>query len=367
MRAKLTTVSALTLISCIALAGCSATTTGPEASSTAVAAPPTTTTGPNGEAATPASEIELTDDEQAQIKAGDYTAALLWPTSGDFIDAVNRGATDEFNDLGVTIVTTTDAQFDPAKQQNDIATAVSQKPSVVLSLPVDPTSAAVAYQPLLDAGSKIVFMSNVPVGWAQGDQYVSIATDDLTQMGSLAADAMADAIGGSGKIGYIYYDATFYVTNQRDQTFKSTIESKYPNITIAAEAGLTDPSTAEDVANAMLLRNPDLDGIYVTWSGPAEGVLSALRTAGNTTTKLVTLDLSEPIALDLVQGGNVAGIVADEAYTLGRTLAKLAAYGLLKKEAPPFVVVPAVLVSADNIEDAWMTSLHVEAPAELRK
>jgi hypothetical protein len=42
-------------------------------------------------------------------------------------------------------------------------------------------------------------------------------------------------------------------------------------------------------------------------------VLAALRAAGNTHTRIVTLDLSEPIALDMVQGGNVAAIVADQA------------------------------------------------------
>ncbi|MFC6356268.1 substrate-binding domain-containing protein [Luethyella okanaganae] len=365
MRSQSIALSALIAVSCLALTACTPTATDKPAGGGS--SPSITTRGPNGEEATPSSDITLSDSEKERLRAGSYTAALLWPASGDFIDAVNRGATDEFGDLGVKVVATTDAQFDPAKQQNDIATATALRPSAVLSLPVDPSSGAVAYQPLLDAGSKIVFMSNVPVGWTQGDKYVSVATDDLAAMGSLAADALAEAIGGSGKIGYIYHDAEFYVTNQRDQAFKSTIESKYPSIELVAEAGLTDPSSAEETANAMLLRNPDLDGIYVTWSQPAEGVLSALRSAGNTKTKLVTLDLSEPIALDLVSGGNVAGIVADEAYTLGRTLAKLAAYGLLQKEAPPFVIVPAVPISANNLQEAWMKSLNVEAPAALRE
>ena len=37
----------------------------------------------------------------------------------------------------------------------------------------------------------------------------------------------------------------------------------------------------------MLLQNPDLDGIYVTWAEPADGVLAALRAAGNTHTKKI--------------------------------------------------------------------------------
>ena len=57
----------------------------------------------------------------------------------------------------------------------------------------------------------------------------------------------------------------------------------------------------------MLLQNPDLDGIYVTWAEPADGVLVGAARRGNTKTKIVTLDLSEPVALDMVKGGNVAG------------------------------------------------------------
>ena len=44
---------------------------------------------------------------------------------------------------------------------------------------------------------------------------------------------------------------------------------------------------------------------------------SALRSSGNTKTKIVTLDLAEPVALDMVKGGNVAALVADKAYDIG--------------------------------------------------
>ena len=38
-------------------------------------------------------------------------------------------------------------------------------------------------------------------------------------------------------------------------------------------------------------------------------MLAALRNNGNNRTKMVTLDLSEPLALDMVKGGNVAAPV----------------------------------------------------------
>ena len=323
------------------------------------------TTGPNGESATPASAVTLTPDEEAKIKQGKHTAALAWHTSSDYTTAVDQGAKDEFARLGIEVVAATDAQFDPAKQKSDIETILAKKPSIILSLPVDPDTAAEVYRPALDAGVVLGFVDNAPKGFVQGKDYVTIVSDDLAQMGEKAADAMAAAIGGKGKVGYLFHDASFYVTNQRDQAFKNTIQSKYPEIQIAVEQGLADPTAAEDIINAFMIKNPDLDGVYVTWAEPAEFVLAALRNNGNATTKLVTLDLSEPLALDMVKDGNVAAIVADEAYGIGTTLARAAAAGLLKKELPPFLAVDAIAITKDNLKEGWQQSLHRDPPASL--
>ena len=181
---------------------------------------------------------------------------------------------------------------------------------------------------------KLVFLSNVPADYKQGTDYVAIVTDDLFQMGKQAADVLAESLDSKGKVGWIFHDATYYVTNQRDNAFKTTIENDYPDMEIVAEAGIADPARAEEIASAMLLKNPDLDGIYVTWAEPADGVLAALRASGNTHTKVVTLDLSEPVALDMVKGGNVAGIVADEAYELGRAMAATGHEGASRRGEP---------------------------------
>ena len=153
-------------------------------------------------------------------------------------------------------------------------------------------------------------------------------------MGIAAANLLGNALGGEGEIGFIFHDAPFYVTNQRDQAFKSWIEINFPGIQIVAEQGLADPAAAEDIASTMLTRNPGLDGIYAPWSaGPADGVLAALRAAGASDVAVVTMDLDTNVSLDLVEGGNMVGIAADEAYEIGRTMATEGAYGLLGKEA----------------------------------
>ena len=320
------------------------------------------TVGPSGETATPSSEITIDDAQTAELQGKGLKAALLWHDQADFVNAVTAGATDEFTRLGIEVVATTSAGFDSAKQLADVETTLALKPNIILSLPLDPVASAAAFKKASEAGAKLVFLSNLPTDYKHPADYSAIVTDDLFQMGKQAADLLAASMGKKGKVGWIYHDASYYVTNQRDNAFKSTIQKDYPDMQIVAEAGISDPARAEEIANAMLLQNPDLGGIYVTWAGPAEGVLAALRATGNTTTKIVTLDLSEPIALDMVKDGNVAGIIADEAYELGRTMAAVGARAVLGVENPPFIVAPALSVTKDSVAEGWQKSLHKDAP-----
>lgn len=323
------------------------------------------TVGPGGETSTKSSTVTVSDALARSISSKGYTAALLWHDQSEFVNALSLGATDEFSRMGIKVVATTSAGFDAAKQRSDIENAMIKSPDIILSLPLDPDTSAAAFAEARDSGVSLVFLSNLPSNYQHPNDYASIVTDDLFQMGKQAADALAKSMGSEGTVGWIYHDASYYVTNQRDNAFKTTILNDYPNISIVAEQGLSDPARAEDIANAMLIKNPDLGGIYVTWAGPAEGVLAALRANGNKHTKIVTLDLSEPVALDMVSGGNVVALIADEAYELGRAMAASAVLKLEGKSVPPFIVAPAVTVTADNIAEGWMKSLHTEAPASL--
>jgi ribose transport system substrate-binding protein len=324
------------------------------------------TRGPHGEAATPTSALELTPADIARMRAAHHTVALVWHESSDFTAAVTAGARAMFDRLGIKIVSESEADFDEAKQKADLETAMARRPSAMLALPVDPEILAPAFQAVARQGAKLVLLSVVPDGMKQGEDFVNVVTDDLFEMGRRAADALAAAVGDHGKIAYFYRDDESYVTNQRDQAFLKTITTTYPGIQVVAKVGIADPDLAQEQANAVLLKHPDLDGIYVTFSQPpGEGVLAALRATGNTRTHLVTMDLSEPMALDLAKGGNTFALVADRAYEIGDAMAKSVAYGLLGKDAPPFVTVPAMTITRSNLAAGYRASLHRDPPASV--
>jgi ribose transport system substrate-binding protein len=116
----------------------------------------------------------------------------------------------------------------------------------------------------------------------------------------------------------------------------------------------------------MLTSNASINGIWAVWDVPAEGVISAARNAGRDDLVITTIDLGENVAIDMASGGFVKGLGAQRPYDQGVTEAMLAGYGLLGKQAPDYVALPALPVSKDNLLEAWQAVYHQEAPAKVK-
>jgi len=322
--------------------------------------------GPNGEEATPTSEVTISDDDVAAVREGGYTAALLWAGAGEWYNGLTDGARAEFDRLGIEIVAISEAAFDPAKQATDVETAMALNPDIILTLVVDPVSGERAFQPAVDAGVTLVLADNGVNNYRAGEQYVGIVTGDHYGMGRGAADLMAEALCNEGEIGFIYHDADYFVTNNRDRAFACYLQEKYPNIKIVAAGGFTEEPKTEEVASTMLVQHPEIDGFYVAWDVAAEGVIAALRAAGRSDVKVVTEDLGANNDLDMAMDGNMYGKTIDLPYDIGVTMARMAALDLLDRPAPPFVVVDLMKVKKDNLEEAWQKALNLELPEDIK-
>jgi ribose transport system substrate-binding protein len=328
-------------------------------------------TGPNGEQPSPAADITLTDAELAKVKARKATAAIVMHYGGnDWSTAQVDGLKSEFGRLGIQVIATTDANFKPEKQVSDIETVLARKPKIIVSIPTDPVATASAYRKADAAGVKLVFMDNVPKGFKPGKDYVSVVSADNYGNGVASAHLMAEKLNGKGKIGVIFHAADFFVTKQRYDAFKKTITTDYPDVKIVAEKGIGGPDfagDAEKAASAMLTQNPDLDAIWAVWDVPAEGVLAAARAAGRNDLIITTQDLGQNVAIDMAKKGMVFGLGAQRPFDQGVTEARLAAYGILGKEAPPYVAVNALPVTQANLAEAWQTVYHQGLPPKVKQ
>jgi ribose transport system substrate-binding protein len=325
--------------------------------------------GPHGEDPSEASSVELTQAEIDQVKGMNATAAIVMHYGGDDWSAAQiAGLTQQFGELGIEIVATTDADFSPATQVSNIETVLALNPSIIVSIPTDPVATAEAYKKAADAGVKLVFMDNVPNDLTVGTDYVSVVSADNRGNGVVSAHLAAKALNCQGTIGLIFHDADFFVTRDRYEGFKETIEAEYPGIEIVDEKGVTGPDfagQAQSNATAMLTQRPDLSAIWAVWDVPSEGVIAAARSAGRDDLVIVTEDLGKNVAIQLAKDELIKGLGAQRPFDQGITEAKLAAYGLLGKEAPEYVALPALPVSHENVVEAWNEVYHADPPAEV--
>lgn len=331
-------------------------------------------TGPFGEEPTSPTEITLTPEEIDKVKAMNATAAIVMHIKSDWEKAQVAGLTATFEELGIEVIASTNGEGKTEKQVADIETVLVQKPDVVVSIPWSPGDQVAAYRKIVDSGAKLVFADNAVAGFVAGKDYVSTVSADNWGNGVASAHLMAKALREKngeikGKIGVVWFDIDFFVTNQRRDAFRQTITDNYPGIEIVEDQGFpAGPDLAggaETVASAMLARNPTLDGIWAVWDAPAEGVIAAARSAGRDDLIVTTQDLGLTSALSIKNGEFIYGLGAQRPYDQGVVEAKLAAYGLLGKTAPPYVALFALAVTQENVLQAWKDVYRTDPPAEL--
>ena len=326
------------------------------------------TPGPNGEHSTNAADVpDPTADCLAKIKSQNLKLAFLNGLSGNtWMAAIEKGVRDKAAEYGISVPLTAATEFDPAKEAAAVETVMAGKPDILVTIPVDPVAGAADYKPALDAGTTIVFYDNPVAGWTAGNQYVTISTGDHYRMGKDAADLLGKALGGKGKYGFIQLDVAFYNSNNREKGFLAEMAQKYPDMQNVAWAGFTDAATVGSATDAMLTQHPDLDGIYISYSGAAAGLFASLQAAKNTHVKVVTHDLDA--ANDVIMAtkdSNYYGTAIEHTYDEGANTVKAAVLKRCGVTVPPFIVVPALSVTRENLAQAWQDGFHATPPAEV--
>ena len=372
--------TAIASLACFAmLAGCTSTTSNGTTEDTSASALKVAqdaingkvlSTGANGEEAASADVADLTDEEVQKIKDAHLKAALVFHYAGnDWYNAQVAGLKATFEELGVEIIATTDADFSPDKQVSDIETVLAQNPDIIISIPTDATATSAAYKKVSEAGVTLVFMDQPANDLEAGKDYVSVVSADNYGNGVASAHILANSIGKKGKIAALYHDADFFVTEQRFEGFKKTIQEEYPDIQIIAEKGVSDSdlvAQSQQQADAIINQNPDLAGMWAPWDVPAEGVMAAARSAGRNDLKITTIDLGESVGVAMAQNQLIAGTSAQRPYDQGVTEAKIAAGSrVLGKKYPTYVALSALPVTRTNLSEAWQEVYHADLPSNI--
>ena len=201
------------------------------------------------------------------------------------------------------------------KQLDMLQTDLAKNPSAICFAALDSKAAI----PLLQEAKK----RKIPIiGFDSGvdsDIPVTTAATDNVAAAALAADKMAQLIGGSGKVGVIIHDQTSRTGIDRGTGFLNQMKKKYPNIQIIGpQYGGGDQAKSADLAKAMLAANPDINGFFGGNEGSIIGVLNAATELHLDQTKLTIIGYdSGQKQIDAINSGLEYGAVQQNPIGIG--------------------------------------------------
>jgi len=251
-----------------------------------------------------------------------------------FWQAVKSGADKAAAEFGVEVTfegPDTEAQVD--KQMDMLSAALAKKPAALGFAALDSQAAIPLLQQAKDAGIPVIaFDSGV-----DSDIPVTTATTDNVAAAALAADKMAELIGGTGKVALVVHDQTSRTGIDRRDGFVNQVAAKYPGIEIVdIQYGAGDQLTSTEIAKSILTAHPDLKGFFGANEGSAIGVVNAITETGTTGVIVIGYD-SGAAQKKAVMDGVMAGAITQNPVGIGYETVK-AAVMATKGEAVPSLI-----------------------------
>ncbi|WP_394181266.1 ABC transporter substrate-binding protein [Yoonia maritima] len=266
-----------------------------------------------------------------------------------FWQAVQAGAEQAAAEEGVRITfegpdneTMVDRQIDM------LAAALANNPAAIGFAALDSQAAIPLLRQAADAGIPVVaFDSGV-----DSDIPVTTATTDNRAAASLAADKMAELIGGSGTVAVVAHDQTSSTGIDRRDGFLDQIEAKYPDIqVVTVQYGQGDQLQSTEVAKAILVANPELDGMFGTNEGSAIGVVNAVRELGTQGVTIIGYD-SGKAQTDAIREGLMAGAITQNPVGIGYETVKAAVAATKGEDLPKIIDTGFYYYDQSNIDNA---------------
>lgn len=190
------------------------------------------------------------------------------------------------------------------------------------------------------------------------DNYVSFIATDNYQGGVVAARQMAKLLDGKGDVLVIMYAPGSASTTQRERGFLDTIAQEFPDIRIAgSQYGMDTVETALQVAEDLLTKNPQFNGIYACNESTTTGTLRALQQRGLAgKIKFVGFDAS-PLLLTGLGDGQIDALVVQDPFKMGYEGVKAAMAAMEGQPVPKMLDTGVQLVTLQNLSQPRIQSL----------
>jgi ribose transport system substrate-binding protein len=309
--------------------------------------PPKATTAP----ATTAPEPTPVPETGA-IKIG-FLAGVQDP----FYFTMERGARQAAADLGMELVVQIPENWNATVQTPMLDAMVARGDLKFLFLaPVDKEAMVAPLQKASDAGLPII-TNDTFIG--DGDYVngpvkfpLSYIGSDNVLGGKIGCKALAEALGGKGKVYIQNVKPGISTTDQREEGCKEALKEYSGIELVGVDYNDDDPSKAQAQVEATLERVPDLGGIFGTNVFSAQGAGTVVANKGlSGKVKVVAFDATE-FAIEMLKKGTVDLVIAQMPYDMGYLAVEMAhAYLNGVTSIPKRIPTGYAVITRDNVDD----------------
>ncbi|MHA6689933.1 substrate-binding domain-containing protein [Devosia sp. A449] len=294
------------------------------------------------------SAVALLSASGATLAQEAYDIALI--SKGfqhQFWQAVKAGADKAAAELGVNVTfegPESETQVD--RQMDMLAAALSRNPDAIGFAALDSQAATPLLEQAKAAGIPVIaFDSGVA-----SDIPLTTATTDNVAAAALAADKMAELIGGEGKVAVVAHDQTSRTGIDRVEGFVNRIKEAYPNIeVVSVQYGGGDQLASTEITKSILLANPDLKGIFGSNEGSAIGVANGKQEL-NSDVVVIGFD-SGAAQKGMVESGLMNGAITQNPVGIGYETVAAAVKALKGEALPPIIDTGFYYYDKSNMAD----------------
>ena len=288
-----------------------------------------------------------------------YIALVSKGFQHQFWQAVKKGAEERAAELGVEITfegPAAETEIDAQLQM--LQTAIDKGPDAIAYAALDPEACVTPLQQAKDKDIPVVYF-DAP---CDGDVGLSLSATDSKVAGALAAEHMAELIGGKGEVGIVGHSQINSTGVERRDGFVEKIEADYPDIEIVdIQYGDGDHLKSADIAKAMIAAHPDLKGIYGTNEGSAIGVVNAVNELGLEKGKLTIIGFDSGAAqINAIKDGTMAGAITQDPIGIGAQVVQAAYDAANGKTVDEFYDTGSYWYDATNIDDPEIAAVLYE-------
>lgn len=243
-------------------------------------------------------------------------------------------------------VTVLDARTDPNRQLANVEDLVQRGIDALLISPWDSPSGGTATEAANKAGVPVFVLD---IGVSSGEIETLIVSDNYAG-GVLAAEYMADLIGGSGDVAIIQCQLGYELPALREKGFEDRARELGLRV-VAKQPADSQRALGMTVMQNILQARPTLKGVFACNDEMALGAVEAIRAAGKADDIAVIGFDAIADALDAVEDGRLAATVAQQPYEIGRMGVDAAVAYMQGETLEPTTYVEVQLVTRENVDD----------------